>query len=348
MSVEPIRWEEGAAVVLDQSLLPNEELWVRCETVPQIEHAICAMQVRGAPLIGVTAAFGMALGARDLAGDAQSFMSGMREVGERLSATRPTAVNLFWGIQRMLKGASGVASLGQASRFEQLVAMAEEIRAQDIAMCRSMGRHGQALFEDGDTVMTHCNAGALATAGYGSALGVVRAAVEAGKSIRVLARETRPLLQGARLTAWELHRDGIDVTVVPDSAGAHLLSKGAVDRIIVGADRIAANGDTANKIGTLDLAIIAQRYNVPFYVAAPFSTVDFSMADGTAIPIEERAAVEMTHVGDTRLTPTGVPALNPAFDVTPNELIAAIVTEEGISTSSHRDNLQRLLGGKHP
>ena len=347
MSIEPIRYEDGAVVILDQTLLPGQEVWLPCETVDQAAHAISTMQVRGAPLIGVTAAFGMALAVRGTGAAADEFLAVVEQAGRLLASTRPTAVNLFWAIRRMSAKAADLVHLNPQLRFEKMMDAAVAIQKQDIAMCRAMGGHGQTLFNDGDTVMTHCNAGALATAGYGSALGVIRAATEAGKSIRVLARETRPLLQGARLTAWELARDGIDVTVVPDSAGAHLLSKGLVQRIVVGADRIAANGDTANKIGTLDLAIIARQFEVPFYVAAPFSTVDFSLPDGSGIPIEERSATEITHLGPTALTPKGVAVRNPAFDVTPAEFIAAIITEEGISTPPHNENLRRLLGKKH-
>ncbi|MBM4353442.1 MAG: S-methyl-5-thioribose-1-phosphate isomerase [Deltaproteobacteria bacterium] len=346
MSVEPIRVVDGRVMLLDQTLLPGEERWFECIGPGDVEVAIRTMRVRGAPLIGVTAAYGVALAARSLAGGSGEFLDGIGRVAARLAATRPTAVNLFWAIDRMKREASAVAQLPKQERAARLFAEAEAIREEDVRMCRDIGMHGAALLADGETVMTHCNAGALATAGYGSALGVFRAAVEQGKRVKVLARETRPLLQGARLTAWELSRDGVDVTVIPDGAAAWLMRTGRVDRVIVGADRIASNGDTANKIGTYDLAIIAREHGVPFHVAAPYSTVDFSLADGSDIPIEERGMEEVTRLGSHLLAPEGVAARNPAFDVTPARYITSIVTQAGIALPPYADSLSLLCRGR--
>ncbi len=345
MSVEPIRIEEGRVLVLDQTLLPGEEKWFECRTSSDVEVAIKTMQVRGAPLIGVVAAFGAALAAKPLAGGAAAFLDGMEQAISRLAATRPTAVNLFWALERIRTQTIRVAGLAPGQRAAALFAEAEAIRVEDVRMCREMGRHGATLIADGETIMTHCNAGALATAGYGTALGVIRAAVEAGRRVKVLARETRPLLQGARLTAWELSRDGIDVTVIPDGSAAWLMKTGRVDRVIVGADRIAANGDTANKIGTYDLALVAREHKVPFHIAAPYSTVDLSLADGKDIPIEERGMDEVTRLGGNLLAPVGVPARNPAFDVTPAGLITSIITQAGIATPPFADSLPKLCKG---
>jgi len=342
--MEPIQFKDGKVTILDQTRLPMDEVWLICEDVDSVVRAISSMQVRGAPLIGVTAAYGMALAGASLTGDATSFLEGMEEAGRLLGATRPTAVNLFWGIARMKKLAALVKGLSAPKRAAALMREAHVVREEDIAMCRAMGRHGASLISDGETIMTHCNAGALATAGYGSALGVIRAAVEKGLSIRVIARETRPLLQGSRLTAWELARDGIDVTVIPDGSAAHFMKKGMVDRVIVGADRIAANGDTANKIGTYDLAIVAGEHGIPFHIAAPHSTVDFSLPDGSGIPIEERPAGEVSQLAGAQLVPDGVSVRNPAFDVTPAAMITSIITEKGLATAPYTESLSRLLG----
>jgi methylthioribose-1-phosphate isomerase len=315
--LSPIRWEDGVLWLLDQLRLPTEERWVACRDDREVADAIRSMIVRGAPAIGCTAAFGVALAARRGAG--------LDEAIRRLGATRPTAVNLFWALEEMRRAAR--ESGGDPDRLE---ARAIEIWHDDIERCRRMGRHGAALIPDGATVLTHCNAGALATGGYGTALGVIRGAREQGKRVRVLADETRPYLQGARLTAWELQKSGIDVTVVPDVAAAWLMKRGEVTCAIVGADRIAANGDTANKIGTYQVALAAREHGVPFYVAAPWSTVDPTRPNGDEIPIEERSSAEVTELAGRQLAPTGVPARNPAFDVTPARLIAAIVTETGV------------------
>ena len=344
--IRPIFYEDDAVVVLDQALLPDREVYVKCRTVEDAARAITSMQVRGAPLIGVTAAYGMALAARGCRGGEAEFLACYDKAGRLLASTRPTAVNLFWGIESMKRFAATVSSLPYEERNAALLDEARRIHAEDTAMCRAMGRHGAGLLADGETVMTHCNAGALATAGYGSALGVFRAAREAGLSVNIVARETRPLLQGSKLTAWELITDGFEVTVIPDNAGAHMMKRGLIDRVITGADRIAANGDTANKIGTYDLAIIARHHGIPFHIVAPYSTIDFSLPDGSGIPIEERDADEIRRMGDIPLTPATARVYNPAFDVTPAELITSIINEEGVATAPYTESLKRLCGDK--
>ncbi len=308
--LSPLRWDGEALWLLDQRLLPGEEKWIACRDDAEVAEAIRTMVVRGAPAIGCAAAFGVALARGPI-----------EEAIERLKQTRPTAVNLAWALERMREAAAA---------GEPLASAAEALWRDDIDRCLRIGAAGEALIADGATVLTHCNAGALATGGYGTALGVIRAAVAGGKKLRVLADETRPFLQGARLTAWELHKDGIDVTVIPDVAAAWLMRKGEITCVIVGADRIAANGDTANKIGTYPLALAAAAHGLPFYVAAPLSTIDPACPDGDHIPIEERPAAEVTHLAGARVTPAGVPARNPAFDVTPARLITAVITERGV------------------
>jgi methylthioribose-1-phosphate isomerase len=346
--LEHYRYDATSATlhVLDQTLLPATERWVACSDIDSVAHAIRSMQVRGAPLIGVVAAYGLAISARRHAGGEAAFREGFGADARTLAATRPTAVNLFWAIRRMERCADGVAARDGEQRYELLAREADAIAREDIEMCRAIGRHGASLVGDGETIMTHCNAGALATGGYGTALGVIRGAIEAGKRVRVIARETRPLHQGSRLTAWELARDGIDVTVIPDSSAAHLMRTGRVDRVVVGADRIARNGDTANKIGTYDLALVAHAHGVPFHVAAPYSTVDFDLADGSGIPIEERAEAEMRTLGGAVLVPDGARVWNPAFDVTPARWITSIITEAGIAEAPLEESLRRLLQGK--
>jgi len=324
-----IQWHRDHLSLLDQRLLPEREVFVRCEDAAQTADAIRDMVVRGAPAIGVSAAYGLALAARRAP-------EGLDEAAALLRAARPTAVNLFWAIDRMMALA---AQTPATERAEALAAEAERIDAEDQAMCRAIGAFGAELLGQKICVLTHCNAGGLATAGYGTALGVIRAAVESGREVRVLADETRPYLQGARLTAYELHQDGIDVTVIPDVAAGHLISKGGVDAIVVGADRIAANGDAANKIGTYTLSVLAKTHGVPFYVAAPTSTVDLETPTGEGIPIEERGADEVVSLGGRRLVPEGVPALNPAFDVTPAALITAIITEQGVIRAPFAEGL---------
>jgi methylthioribose-1-phosphate isomerase len=338
--LSPMRWEEGVLYLLDQLRLPGEEVWVACRTEDEVADAIKRMVVRGAPAIGCAAAYGVALAARRLAGEPdQHFAAGVVRAIDLLERTRPTAVNLEWALEEMRIAL--VRGTNARSACDALDARAIEIQQEDIAMCRAIGRHGAALIPDHATVLTHCNAGALATGGYGTALGVVRGAREAGKDLRVLADETRPFLQGARLTAWELMKSGIDVTVIPDSAAAFLMSRGEVSCVVVGADRIAANGDVANKIGTYALALAAARHQVPFYVAAPSSTLDPDTATGADIPIEERAGDELLRLGDTALAPTGVPGRYPAFDVTPAELVTAIITEAGVARPPYHDSLRR-------
>jgi methylthioribose-1-phosphate isomerase len=311
--VTPIRWSGTSLQLLDQRLLPREEVWVDCRTSAQVADAIRDMIVRGAPAIGVSAAYGMAL-AR-LSGE------DIHVAGDVLRASRPTAVNLAWAAERMLAA---------AARGADLVAEADAIFEEDVAANRALGRYGAALLGDSPTILTHCNAGALATAGYGTALGVIRAAVEMGKKVAVFADETRPYLQGARLTAWELQQDGIDVTLITDNMSGHFFQQGRFDAVVVGADRIAANGDTANKIGTYTVAVLANAHGVPFYIAAPWSTIDVNCPSGEAIPIEERSASEVTDFFGSRIAPEGISVRHPAFDVTPARLITGIITERGV------------------
>jgi methylthioribose-1-phosphate isomerase len=344
--VETMRWKRGRLELLDQTLLPERVVYRQLRTAREVSDAIRRMLVRGAPAIGVAAAFGMALAARGAARLAPAAFHRELAAGERLLAgSRPTAVNLFWALARMRRLIDAEAGRAPREIAALLEAEAVRIHAEDIAINRAMGRHGAALIDDGDVVLTHCNAGALATAGYGTALGVIRAAWEQGKRISVLADETRPRCQGAKLTAWELSRDGIPVTVIADTAAGHYLRKGAVQKVVVGADRIAANGDVANKIGTYQVAVLAAVNHVPFYVAAPVSTIDPTLANGDGIPIEERSAVEVTHPGGRRLTPPGVPALNPAFDVTPARYVRGIVTELGVLQAPYRRSIARCLAG---
>jgi methylthioribose-1-phosphate isomerase len=311
----PLYWENDALHLLDQRQLPSREVWITCNTDDDVARAIVDMAIRGAPAIGCAAAYGVALGARN---------GRPREVVDTLlRKTRPTAVNLFWALDRM-RGISDDALLDEALK----------IHAEDVAACRAIGEHGAQLLPEG-TILTHCNAGALATGGYGTALGVIRSAVAAGKKIRVFADETRPYLQGARLTAYELHKSGIDVTVITDNMAAWLMQRGEIQGAIVGADRIARNGDTANKIGTYGVALGANHHKIPFFVAAPRSTVDITKPDGTTIPIEERSAREVTHIGAEVLVPTGVSVRHPAFDVTPGSLVTAIITEAGVARAPY-------------
>jgi len=312
-AVEPIRWRGEVLELLDQRRLPREVVYVTCRDAHETAVAIRDMVVRGAPAIGVTAAFGMAL-ARKRGDDVAAAAAELREA-------RPTAVNLMWAVDRMSRA---------YARGDDLTNEAERMFAEDVEGNRRIGRYGAELLGETTTVLTHCNAGALATAGYGTALGVIRAAVEAGKRVAVFAGETRPYLQGARLTAWELQQDGIDVTLITDNMTGHFFQKGQFDAVIVGADRIAANGDTANKIGTYTVAVLANAHGVPFYVAAPLSTIDPETPDGAAIPIEERSAAEVTEIGGVRIAPEGVKVQHPAFDVTPARLIAAIITDQGV------------------
>lgn len=320
--------EKDCLVLLDQRVLPTREEWFECTDTTSTIYALQTMVVRGAPAIGVTAAYGCYLAAREAAGE--GWEARLETLLADLAAARPTAVNLRWAVNRMQEARAARPELDYDGLCAYWLSLAKEIHEEDKRLCRQIGVHGATVLEDGDTVMTHCNAGALATADYGTALGVIRGAVDAGKKIDVIANETRPFLQGARLTAYELQVDGIPVRVACDNACSLLMKKGMVDRVVVGADRIAANGDAANKIGTSGVALLAKHYGVPFYVAAPLSTIDLDTADGDAIPIENRPAREVTHVGETQITPDGVEVFNFAFDVTPAELIAGIVTEVGV------------------
>ncbi len=331
--------------MVDQRKLPAAEIYVTCKSVNDIAKAIRTMVIRGAPAIGVCAAMGLALGAaRSKATGTRQFTTEFQKNCDLLAATRPTAVNLFWAIEQMKRAFSQGALAGES--VEQLTARlrteADRLHDDDVASCRAIGAHGAALVPQEASILTHCNAGALATAGYGTALGVIRGAVEAGRTVRVLADETRPFLQGARLTAWELVRDGIDTTVITDNMAGSIMRKGDIDLVVVGADRIAANGDTANKIGTYSVAVLAREHGIPFYVAAPWSTIDLSTADGDAIPIEERSAREVTHVGSYQLAPDGAHVRNPSFDVTPAKYITAIITERGVYRPPF---LETLAGG---
>ncbi len=335
-------------VMIDQRKLPAAEVYVHCRTAAEVGKAIKTMVIRGAPAIGVAAAMGLALGLRKgkATGTARAAAE-FHKMCEAMAATRPTAVNLFWAIDRMKQRFAAAAQTG-ASVAQIAGALEEEawrIHDEDVEACRAIGRHGAALVPDGARILTHCNAGALATAGYGTALGVIRAAAEANKNVRVLADETRPFLQGARLTAWELVREGIPTTVITDNMAGALMSRGEIDLVVVGADRIAANGDVANKIGTFTVAVLAREHRLPFYVAAPASTIDLATPDGSRIPIEERGAREVTHVGPVRVAPEGASVRNPAFDVTPNRLVSAIVTERGVFRAPFQESLVEAVGG---
>jgi methylthioribose-1-phosphate isomerase len=334
--------EPDAVVMIDQRKLPAQEIYVRCKTAAEVARAIKTMVIRGAPAIGVAAAMGIALGMRrSTTPGTQKFAAEFYKVCELMAATRPTAVNLFWAIDRMkhvfAAGAEAGESVDQIK--DRLDREAQIIHDDDVASCRAMGAFGAAVVPDDARILTHCNAGALATAGYGTALGVIRGAVEAGKQVTVFADETRPFLQGARLTAWELVRDGIQTTVIVDNMAGTLMRQGKVNFVVVGADRIAANGDTANKIGTYSVAVLAREHRIPFYVAAPLSTIDLKTPDGQHIPIEERNAREVTHSGGSQVVPTGALVWNPAFDVTPHQLIAGIITERGIFRPPYTESL---------
>ena len=335
------RVPEGVRLI-DQRILPTREAYVVCRDAEETAEAIRAMVVRGAPAIGCTAAYGVAVEAERLAGLPEAdFAAGMERALTRIANARPTAVNLRWAVERMRAAlAEADTPKGAAARLER---EARAIFDEDLEACRAIGRHGGALVPQQATVLTHCNAGGLATAGYGTALGVVRGAVEAGKSVRVLADETRPFLQGARLTAWELMKDGIETVLIADGAAASVMRRGGIDLVVVGADRIAANGDVANKIGTYGVALAAAEHGIPFYVAAPLSTIDLACPSGDAIPIEERDPREITEMAGVRIAPEGVGVLNPAFDVTPARLLAAIVTDRGVARPPYAESLADLF-----
>jgi methylthioribose-1-phosphate isomerase len=337
-TIETIQWTPAGVVMIDQTRLPRETTFVTCRTYVEVADAIRNMIIRGAPAIGVAAAMGVAIGAlysENLAAD-------MPLICETLAKTRPTAVNLFWAIDRMKKLYASIAQEPLAVIREKLITEAQKVRQEDIAINQAIGRHGADLVPDGKTVLTHCNAGALATAGFGTALGVIRAAVLQGKKIDVFADETRPFLQGARLTAWELQRDGIETTLITDNMAGHFLKSGRIGCVVVGADRIAANGDVANKIGTYGVAVLAKENNVPFYVAAPISTLDLTLSSGDLIPIEERSALEVTHVQGVHVAPDDIKVANPAFDVTPNRYVTAIITERGVARAPFTESLKTL------
>jgi methylthioribose-1-phosphate isomerase len=343
--------EHDVVVMIDQRKLPTQEIYVRCRTAAEVARAIRTMVIRGAPAIGVAAAMGIALGMRrSKSTGTQKFAAEFFKICELMASTRPTAVNLFWAIERMKRSLAAGAQAGESvdQIKDRLDGEAQAIHDEDLASCRAMGVFGAGVVPDEARILTHCNAGALATAGYGTALGVIRGAVEAGKRVTVLADETRPFLQGARLTAWELARDGIETTVITDSMAGAMMQQGQVDIVVVGADRIAANGDTANKIGTYSVAVLAGEHGIPFYVAAPLSTIDLSTPDGRHIPIEERSAREVTHLGSSQITPDGARIRNPAFDVTPHRFITGIITERGILRAPYTESLKRAFEERVP
>lgn len=321
--------------MIDQTRLPRETVFVTCRSYGEVADAIKTMIIRGAPAIGVAAAMGVAIGVERSDDDFDLICS-------TLAATRPTAVNLFWGIERMRRLHATLAGQSREAIVAALIAEAKRVKDEDVAICMAIGAHGADLVPDGKTVLTHCNAGALATAGYGTALGVIRAAVAAGKKIDVFADETRPFLQGARLTAWELQEDGIPTTLITDNMAGHFLKSGRIGCVVVGADRIAGNGDVANKIGTYGVAVLAKENGVPFYVAAPISTLDLTLTSGDQIPIEERSSKEVTEVYGVPVAPEGIAVLNPAFDVTPNRYVAGIITEKGVAYPPFTESLRRL------
>jgi methylthioribose-1-phosphate isomerase len=338
--VETIQWTGAGVVMIDQTRLPREECYVTCRTYEEVAQAIRSMVIRGAPAIGVAAAMGIALGVAGADGhdrDAQ-----FEKICATLASTRPTAVNLFWAIDRMKRVYTASRALPLDELRQRMISEAQQVRLEDIAINQAIGRHGAPLVPDGKTVLTHCNAGALATAGYGTALGVIRAAVSAGKKIDVFADETRPFLQGSRLTVWELQQDRIPATLITDNMAGHFLKSGRIGCVVVGADRIAGNGDVANKIGTYSLAVLAKENGVPFLVAAPISTLDLTLASGDEIPIEQRAASEVTHVFGVAVAPEGTAVQNPAFDVTPHRYVTAIVTERGVARAPYEESLRGL------
>lgn len=342
--MKTMEWKEGSLILLDQTRLPLEVIYVKCRTAEEVAEAIKTMKVRGAPAIGASAAYGLVLGAFKIQeSEKAEFIEKVKSVSSMLASTRPTAVNLFWALKRMESVLDNNNAQNVDELKELLLKEAHAIYNEDIEMNRRMGKFGNELIPEGARILTHCNAGALATAGYGTALGVIRAAHEAGKNIQVFADETRPLLQGARLTAWELMQDNIPVTLITDNMAGYLMRKGLIDLAVVGADRITANGDVANKIGTYTVAVLCKEHNIPFFVAAPASTIDMSLSSGEEIPIEERHSLEVTSVFGQEVAPRDVKVLNPAFDVTPGELITAIITDRGIIKAPFKENLSKLF-----
>ena len=343
--IQTLEWTDQGVRFIDQTKLPTEEVYVNCTTYQQVADVIRNMVVRGAPAIGVSAAMGIALGVKNSkAENTGDLKRDFDQICDVIGKTRPTAVNLFWAIKRMQQKFETIRMRPIPQIRQALIEEAQRMHAEDIAINQAMGKHGAALMPATGGVLTHCNAGALATAGYGTALGVIRAAVEAGKKIQVYADETRPFLQGARLTAWELVKDGIPTTVISDNMSGAMMRQGKIGAVIVGADRIAANGDVANKIGTYTVAVLAKEHGIPFYVAAPISTVDLETPDGSGIPIEQRNAAEVTHFAGKQVTPEGVEIENPAFDVTPAKYVTAIVTERGIAKAPYEQSLKALAG----
>ena len=341
--IKTLEWTPAGVVFIDQTRLPTEEVYVICKTYQEVADAIVTMIVRGAPAIGVAAAMGVALGTDQARANSVAELRPLFEkICDDLANTRPTAVNLFWAIRRMKDKFAEVSSQSVAQIKAALIKEAQQMYVEDIAACEAMGRNGAVLLPKSGGVLTHCNAGALATCGYGTALGVIRSAVSAGSKINVYADETRPFLQGSRLTAWELQHDGIPTTVIADNMAGAMMRLGKINAVIVGADRIAANGDVANKIGTYSVAILAKEHGIPFYVAAPWSTVDLTTATGEHIPIEQRSPKEVTHHAGKQVAPTGIAVENPAFDVTPNKYIAAIITERGIAKAPYSQSLREL------
>src|SRR5881398_2796676 len=347
LMVQTLEWTDSGVRFIDQTKLPTEEAYVTCKTYEQVADAIRNMVVRGAPAIGVAAAMGIALGVKSSKAETVGELKPEFErICEVMGDTRPTAVNLFWAIRRMQEKFERIRIRTISQIKKDLIDEARRMHAEDIAANEAMGQHGATLMPAAGGVLTHCNAGALATCGYGTALGVIRAAVESGKKLHVFADETRPFLQGSRLTAWELMKDGIPTTVISDNMAGAIMRQGKIGAIVVGADRIAANGDVANKIGTYSVAVLAKEHGIPFYVAAPISTVDLATADGSGIPIEQRNAKEVTHIAGRQMVPDGVEVENPAFDVTPAKYVAAIITERGIAKAPYGESLRALADSK--
>lgn len=342
--IKTLEWTDEGVRLLDQTKLPTEETYLLCKTHDEVADAIRKMIVRGAPAIGVAAAMGIALGVRDAeAGHVAELHRQIDDICDVMAETRPTAVNLFWAIRRMQEKFQSLRDLPVERIRQELIAEAQRMYVEDLAVNEAMARHGAALMPASGAVLTHCNAGALATCGgYGTALGVIRAAVEQGKKLSVYADETRPFLQGSRLTAWELMKDGIPTTVISDNMAGAMMKQGKIGAVVVGADRVAANGDVANKIGTYTLAVLAREHNIPFYVAAPWSSIDLETPSGDQIPIEQRSPREVTHIAGTPIAPNGVRVENPAFDVTPAKYVTAIITERGIAQAPYADSLKRL------
>ncbi|MBX7148871.1 S-methyl-5-thioribose-1-phosphate isomerase [bacterium] len=340
-----ILWKNNTAEMIDQRKLPRMEEYFTAKNHQEMIYAIKEMVIRGAPAIGVAGAMGVALAALEIkANNFDSFLSQLKPLAHNISNARPTAVNLSWAVTKMLAFIDANKTDDIKTLTQKIIDESIRIGNEDVAINKKMGSNGATLIQNGDTILTHCNAGALATAGFGTALGVIYAAQEQGKKIKVFADETRPFLQGARLTAWELTKNGVDTTLISDNMAGHLMKKGLIHKVIVGADRIAANGDTANKIGTYTVAVLANRHKIPFFVAAPLSTIDIRTQNGEEIEIEERTPLEVTHIQGVPIAPEGIKVMNPAFDVTPSELITAIITEAGIIEKPFTDNIKRLFG----